>query len=95
MERGWRVLVMAGVIGIVAGASPVRVELVEDARAQVVDMATGEARTVERAALPRCAREGDVVVDGRLDPELRARLARDVAERRARLAVPVPPGLEL
>lgn len=86
---------MVGVMGIAAGAGPVRVELVEDSRAQVVDLATGEARTVERTALPRCAREGDVVVDGRLDPELRARLARDVEERRARLAVPVPPGLEL
>ncbi len=95
MERGWRGLVMAGMVGSAGWAGPVRVELVEDARAQVVDLATGEARTVERSALPRCAREGDVVVDGRLDPELRARLARDVAERRARLAVAVPPGLEL
>ncbi len=83
---------MAGVLGC---PGPVRVELVEEARAQVVDLRTGEARTVERSTLPRRAREGDVVVDGRLDPELRARLAREVAERRARLAVPVPPGLEL
>ena len=84
---------MAGVVA--GGAGPVRVELVEEAQAQVVDLGTGEVRTVERAGLPRCAREGDVVVDGRLDPELRARLAREVAEKRARLAVPVPPGLEL
>jgi hypothetical protein len=34
-------------------------------------------------------------VDGRLDPELRARLTREVAETRARLAVPVPPRLDL
>ncbi|XXF79820.1 DUF3006 domain-containing protein [Myxococcaceae bacterium GXIMD 01537] len=86
---------MAGVVGGVLGAGPVRVDVVEEARALVVDARTGRARTVERAALPRGAREGDVVVDGRLDPELRARLEREVAERRARLAVPVPPDLEL
>lgn len=86
---------MAGIVGGVLGMGPVRVELVEDTRAQVVELRTGRARTVERAALPSRAREGDVVVDGRLDPELRARLAREVAEKRARLAVPVPPELEL
>lgn len=87
---------MAGIVGSVVGAAgPVRVELLEDERAQVVELETGRARTVERTALPRCAREGDVVVDGRLDPELRARLTREVAERRARLAVPLPPELEL
>jgi hypothetical protein len=95
MERGWRRLVMAGVVASGAWAGPVRVELVEDERAQVVELETGRASTVERTALPPCAREGDVVVDGRWDPELRARLAREVSQRRARLAVPVPPGLEL
>jgi hypothetical protein len=94
MECGRR-LVMAGVVGGVLWAGPVRVELVEDTRAQVVELETGRAQTVDRGALPSHAREGDVVVDGRLDAELRARLAREVAETRARLAVAVPPELEL
>jgi electron transfer flavoprotein alpha/beta subunit len=81
-----------------AGQSPGQawqVEVVEEQRAQVVELGTRQARVVERSALPAGAREGDVVVDGRLDPELRARLAREVAEQRARLAAPVPPGLDL
>ncbi|MDC0714334.1 DUF3006 domain-containing protein [Stigmatella sp. ncwal1] len=72
-----------------------QVEVMEDTRAQVVVLDTGQARTVDRSALPREAREGDVVVDGRLDPELRARMAREVAEIRARRAVPAPRGLDL
>ncbi len=84
---------MAGVLGSAVG--PVRVEVLEEERAQVVEVGTGRARTVERPTLPPGAREGDVVVDGRLDPELRARLARELAEKRARLAVALPPGLEL
>jgi hypothetical protein len=95
MERDWRGLVMAGVVGSGVWTGPVQVEVLEETRAQVVELGTGRARTVERTTLPPCAREGDVVVDGRLDPELRARLAREVAEKRARLAVPAPPGLEL
>ncbi|ADO70517.1 DUF3006 domain-containing protein [Stigmatella aurantiaca] len=72
-----------------------QVEVVEDTRVQVVELDTGRARTVDRSTLPREAREGDVVVDGRLDPELRARMAQEVAEVRARRAVPVPRGLDL
>jgi hypothetical protein len=99
MERGWRGLLMTAVMGCGgAGQSSgqgMQVELVEDGKAQVVDRATGKARTVDRSTLPAGAREGDVIVDGRLDPELRARLTREVADLRARLAVPVPPGLDL
>lgn len=73
----------------------VQVELLEGTRAQVVDLATGRARGLPRSALPSGAREGDLVVDGRLDPELTARQAAEVHERRARLAVPVPAGLDL
>jgi hypothetical protein len=35
------------------------------------------------------------VVDGRLDPELAARQAAELRALRARLAVPVPAGLDL
>ncbi|MDY7228983.1 DUF3006 domain-containing protein [Hyalangium rubrum] len=85
-------MTMATVIGC-GGAW--QVEVMEETRAQVVEPETGKARQLDRAALPPGTREGDVVVDGRLDPELRARLAREVEEKRGRLAVPVPPGLDL
>ncbi|NVJ26776.1 MULTISPECIES: DUF3006 domain-containing protein [Myxococcus] len=73
----------------------VQVELLEDTRAQVVRLETGRACTVERSELPVDAREGDVVVDGRREPDATALRVLEVALRRARLAVPVPPGLEL
>ncbi|WP_224368869.1 DUF3006 domain-containing protein [Hyalangium versicolor] len=72
-----------------------QVDAVEEGRARVVELGSGKARTVDLSTLPAGAREGDVVVDGRLDPELRARLTREVAEIRGRLAVPLPPGLDL
>ena len=74
---------------------PFQVELLEQERALVVDLETGQARPLPRQALPRGAREGDVVVDGRLDPALRARQAAELRALRARLAVPVPVGLDL
>jgi hypothetical protein len=99
MDRGWRGLVMTAVLGC-GGAGQgsgqgVQVDVLEDGRARVVELGSGKAQTVDRSSLPSGAREGDVVVDGRLDPELRARLTREVAELRARLAVPVPPGFDL
>ncbi|PTL77714.1 DUF3006 domain-containing protein [Vitiosangium sp. GDMCC 1.1324] len=89
---------MVGALGVVAcgGASgAVQVEVLEDEVAQVVPVGGGKAYTVPRATLPPGAREGDVVREGRLDTELGARLAREVAEWRARLAVSVPDGLDL
>lgn len=99
MDRGWRGLVMTAVMGC-GGAGQgsgqgMQVDVIEDGRARVVELSTGKARTVDTRSLPAGAREGDVVVDGRLDPELRARLTREVADLRKRLAVPVPPGLDL
>jgi hypothetical protein len=72
-----------------------QVDDVGETRARVVEPGSGKARMVDRSALPPGTREGDVVVDGRLDPELRARLTREVAEARARWAVPVPAELDL
>jgi len=93
---------MLGALGVVAfggacggAGGAVQVEVLEDEVAQVVPVGGGKARTVPRSTLPPEAREGDVVRDGRLDAELGARLAREVAEWRARLAVPVPDGLDL
>ncbi|RKH58919.1 DUF3006 domain-containing protein [Corallococcus interemptor] len=84
----------AGVL-LALGASPVRVELLEEERAQVVRTGGGQACTVERWRLPPGTREGDVIVDGLLDPERTEALRREVARKRAALAVPLPPGLEL
>ena len=81
-----------------AGQGPGQVWQVDDVgetRARVVEAGSGRARMVDRSALPPGTQEGDVVVDGRLDPELRARLTREVAEARARRAVPLPPGFDL
>jgi hypothetical protein len=87
---------MLGALGVVAcGGGAVQVEVLEDEVAQVVPVGGGPAHTVPRATLPSNVREGDVVRDGRLDAELGARLAREVVEWRARLAVSVPDGLDL
>jgi hypothetical protein len=90
---------MAAVLGCGgSGQSPGQawqVEVVVEHKAQVVELGTQRSRVVDRGTLPPGAREGDVVVDGRLDPELRARLAREVAEQRARSAVPVPREFDL
>ncbi|WP_426757367.1 DUF3006 domain-containing protein [Myxococcus sp. Y35] len=82
-------------VGMVGLWGAVQVELLEDTRAQVVRLDTGQACTVERAALPSRVREGDVVVDGRLEPGQTEARRQDVARLRARLAVPLQPGLEL
>lgn len=82
-------------VGMVGLWSAVQVELLEDVRAQVVRLDTGQACTVERASLPKGVREGDVVVDGRLEPGQTEARRQDVARIRARLAVPVPPGFDL
>ena len=84
-----------GMLGLLSCTQAVRVEVVEDEVAQVVPVGGGPARVVKRSTLPSGAREGDVVREGRLDAEPGARLAREVAALRARLAVPVPDGLDL
>ncbi len=87
---------VVGMLGGVAcgaqglGETPVQVELLEDEVAQLVPLGGGKAYVVPRTTLPPEVREGDVLRDGRLDAELGARLAREVAEWRARLAVTVP-----
>ncbi|WP_370450817.1 DUF3006 domain-containing protein [Corallococcus sp. CA047B] len=95
MRHAGRGLVMMAGVLLGVGASPVHVELLEGTRARVVQTGSGQACTVERWRLPPGAREGDVIVDGRLDPERTEELRREVARKRAALAVPLPPGLEL
>jgi hypothetical protein len=89
---------LVGMLGGVAcggAGGALQVEVLEDEVAQVVPLEGGRAYTVPRATLPPGVREGDVVREGRLDAELGARLAREVREWRARLAVAIPDGLDL
>lgn len=74
------------------GAAPraIQVELLEDERAQMVELDSGRARVVPRASLPHSAREGDVVVDGRVDAARTAEARRAV--RGARRALTPGPG---
>lgn len=78
-----------------AGSRSWQVDDVGETKARVVELGTGKARMVDRSTLPPGTQEGDVVVDGRLDPELRARLTREVTEARTRKAVPAPAELDL
>ncbi len=71
-----------------------QVELIEDGAALLVD-AQGHRRTVAAAALPPGTREGDFVVEGALDPALRAQALDELARALRGLRVPVPPGLSL
>ncbi|MBX5483788.1 MAG: DUF3006 domain-containing protein [Myxococcaceae bacterium] len=61
------------------------VDVLEDDGATVVPRPDGLAKVWHRTALPPEAKEGDVVVDGRVDPILTAQLRDEVREARARL----------
>jgi hypothetical protein len=75
--------------------SAFQVEQLEDTVAEVVDLDSGRATTVPRRMLPPKVKEGDVVVDGRIDRQLTAALRRQVEELHQRYAVPVPDGFSL
>lgn len=75
---------------------PVEVDAVEDDTARVVSRRDGRARDVPRSSLPADVQEGDVVVDGRVDPVLTAALRTDVERAREKLRrVPVSGHVEL
>ena len=57
-----------------------QVELLEDGVAEVVDLESGRTAVVPRRTLPRGVEEGDVLVDGRVDPIERAKLLQRIAE---------------
>lgn len=98
MARGAVTAMALGLIG--CGHAPpqraaLQVDLLEDEVAQVVDLDTGRAGTVPRTALPLGTREGDVVVNGAVDPVLTDAMAREIRALHARYGVPVPRGLDL
>jgi hypothetical protein len=61
-----------------------QVELLEDHVAQVVDVESQVPSVQARRALPADAREGDVVVDGKVSERLTARAREEVRQARAR-----------
>jgi hypothetical protein len=72
--------VYQSVCGAAMGMHKQQVELLEGAKALMVDLETGGTTVVARASLPKGVREGDVVVDGHVDPVERALLLMKVAE---------------
>lgn len=80
-----------GLVGIAACGWPpetgaeVEIDRIEDGRAVVIERVSDAALTVATSSLPPGAREGDVVVDGRVDPALTAAAAERVRNSRARL----------
>ena len=81
---------MAVIVGS-GSRSAYQVELIEDEVAQVVDLESGRAKNVKRTQLPRGAKEGDIVVNGRVDEALSAELRREIEALRKRYAVPMTP----
>lgn len=86
------VLIMA----ISGCGAPVRsyVDRIEEGIA-VVEDETGGRRRVRVNSLPPAVREGDVVVDGRIDPGERLRLEERLRTARARLEIRRPGVLDL
>lgn len=74
-------------------AGEYEVDVIDDGAALVVKRPELAARHVHPDALPSGAREGDVIVDGRIDHAMSAQLREDVRTARARLRrVQVPAG---
>jgi hypothetical protein len=71
-------------VGCVARAEQVQVELLEDEVAQVVDLSTGKAKVVPRQSLPQGTREGDVITCGKKDVKATTQARTAVKEARAR-----------
>ena len=98
MARGAVMVAALGALGcghVLPTRAALQVELLEEEVAQVVDLDTGRAGVVPRAALPGSAREGDVVVNGAVDPALTEAMAREIRALHSRYGVPVPAGLDL
>lgn len=82
------ILAVAGCLGAGSERARYRVEevdQVDEGRAVLVNPADGTARVVDARTLPANAGEGDVVVDGRLDPALAAQNRARVRAARSRL----------
>lgn len=98
MARGAVMIAALGFWGcghVLPTRAALQVELIEEKVVQVVDLDTGRAGILPREALPAAAREGDVVVNGAVDPALTAAMAREIRALHARYGVPVPAGLDL
>lgn len=78
--------------GAATGAGRARVELLEDSVAEVVSLRTGAVSHVARKLLPEGAREGDVLVDGRIDLQATRRMAAKTSALQAEVLSPMPSG---
>lgn len=79
---------MAVVVALSCGRAElngVQVDRVEDGWAVLLDSQAGTTRVVAAASLPPGTAEGDVVIDGRSDPQLRLANEQAVEQARARL----------
>lgn len=79
------VIGLSGCLGAPAPSRVLEVDAVEEGVAVVVDRSGGPPLRVRSSALPSGTREGDVVVDGRLDRELSNELRLDVRRAHGRL----------
>lgn len=84
-----------GAVAACGAGGAVVVDVLEETHARVVPRRGGPACTVSRAELPADVREGDVVVDGRVDAEATARARAQVAAARRPWTVRAPAHLAL
>lgn len=92
-------MVGAAYLAATCGATPLQgpseVELLEDNVAYVVDLASGDGAEVPRSSLPKGVREGDVIVDGRVDPAWTEALREEIARLQERVLTPSNGGFDL
>lgn len=89
------VRIAAGIVGAAVGACGAVegtwvIDRIEEGRAVLVSD-RGDSRSVARRELPAGAREGDVLVAGRIDATERARRERAIEDLRGRLRARIPP----
>jgi hypothetical protein len=76
-------------------SAPSEVELLEDDVALVIDLATDEAFEVARSGMPEGVHEGDVIVDGRVDPVLTEQFREEIEKKMGDVLTPSNGGFDL
>lgn len=86
---------LAASFGATPLQGPSEVELLEDNVAYVVDLESGEGAEVPRSSLPKNVHEGDVIVDGRVDPAWTEALREEVERLQEKVLQPSHGGFDL